>query len=98
MEKLYQFFAGYFHEDWTVDSENPDEVLNELVAEGRTRSELEELAGLIDDYLDTRSDVSLEHALFTELGCYYTPSADGLSARAWLKHVSGQLRAKAREQ
>ena len=42
----------------------------------------------------TPDDQALEHALFTNLGCYYVPAADGRSVRDWLQHVSGRLRAR----
>jgi hypothetical protein len=44
--------------------------------------------GLIAKYLDDRD---LEKVLFTQLGCYYQPSGDGLSARVWLQRLAAQL-------
>jgi hypothetical protein len=37
------------------------------------------------------SDGELGDYLFKKLGCYYLPSADGLTNRAWLKAVAAQL-------
>ena len=43
--------------------------------------------------LNARSynDSELEEKLFSELGCYYVPGADGITARAWLQSVAAQL-------
>ena len=90
-ELLFNFFAAYFHEDWLLEAKHPDEVVTEYMSTA-TASELCALAEAVLDYAkDFRSDKELEKSLFPGLGCYYCPSADGLSARTWLERVAGQL-------
>jgi hypothetical protein len=92
-EALHQFFAAYFHEDWPEEFTNPDEAISAYVAEGRRQDELEELATRIASYAGGCSDdKALERSLFADLGCYYVPSADRLTARDWLLHVAHRLR------
>ena len=92
--ELRQFFAGYFHEDWPVDAATPDNVISSFISEAHPPGELVRLADFIDAFARGASDDhALEQAIFTELGCYYVPSADGLSAKDWLRHVSSRLRA-----
>jgi hypothetical protein len=91
--ELFQFFAGYFHEDWAVDAQTTDEVIDTFIAT-HTQNERVHLADLIDAFTaEVSDDQALEHAVFEELGCYYVPTADAKSARSWLHHVSSKLRA-----
>lgn len=94
---LYQFFAGWFHQDWQDDDDSVDDVISSFLSSGGlTRDRLVLLADAIDAFASSfTDDAALEHALGSELGCYYLPSADGSSARAWLHHVSGRLRESA---
>lgn len=88
---LKNFFAGNFHEDWDCDAESDKGV---ITADARTKSagDLRTLAGAILDYSRSfTNDSELEKKLFIDLGCYYLPSADGLTAKAWLEHVATQL-------
>ena len=32
LELLKQFFGGYFHEDWRLETQTPDEALTEYIA------------------------------------------------------------------
>jgi hypothetical protein len=92
-DELYQFFAGHFHEDWPVEASTPDGIIREFLAQNHDPEKLGRLADLIDEYIGSaKSDDALERGLFHELGCYYMPSADGLSERAWLEHVAKRLR------
>lgn len=89
---LFQFFAGWFHQDWSYDG-SPDDVLAAFLAEPHAPGELDRLAAQIDAFAASRSDDdALERALAAELGCAYLPSGDGLSARAWLGHVASRMR------
>jgi hypothetical protein len=95
-DALRQFFGAYFHEDWPMDAGGPDEVVASFLREGRSAEELSRLAQMIDAYAAMASDdAALERALFTDLWCYYIPSADGVGARAWLRHVANLIRAAA---
>lgn len=88
LETLRQFF-GYFHEDWTLDAQDANEVLASFLQEGRESSELKQLSQLIIKYARSKpTDEELEMALFKELGCYYPPSSDGLSAHRWLLDIA----------
>jgi hypothetical protein len=92
MEKLKQFFGAYFHQDWLLDAAHPDEVVEAFLREGHDAAELAQLGRLIDEYSRQEvDDAALERALFTELGCYYMPSADGISARKWLQDVASKV-------
>jgi len=91
-ELLVNFFSAYFHEDWPCEAKTPEEVVT-AYAKGTVSDEkigilckaILEFSRRFDD------EKELEEKLFSELGCYYTPSADGLSPKEWLKRVVSQL-------
>lgn len=89
---LFQFFAGWFHQDWSYDG-SPDDVLTAFLAEPHAPGELDRLAAQIDAFAAGHADdEALERALGDELGCDYVPSGDGISPRAWLTHVASRMR------
>jgi len=88
---LSEFFGAYFHQDWMLDSDDPDTIIAGYL---RTVSEQvrRRVAAAIREYAARYcDDKELEERLFSDLGCEYLPSADGQSARSWLAHVVGQL-------
>lgn len=90
---LRDFFSAYFHEDWVLEAKDPDHVVSSYLAVGWSAKELNELASQMLRFAESISDdAALEQALFTELGCYYAPSADKVSARVWLQHIASDLR------
>lgn len=90
-ELLKQFFGVYFHEDWNVEAKDPKEIVAMYVAD-ITEDHRRTVGRAILEYTDhVADDAELEEKLFSELGCYYAPGADGLTARDWLKMVAAQL-------
>lgn len=95
-DKLRDFCSAYFHEDWILEAEAPDQIVSSFLAGGWSAGDLRELAGQMLRFADAYSDdTALEQALFSELGCYYRPSVDKISAREWLQHVASILLAAA---
>ena len=90
---LFQFFAAHFSQDWPYDANTPDEVLDKYIAEQPQRDRAT-LADLIDAFVADHDDATIGVALYKELGCYYTPEADGQSARGWMQHVAKRLRSE----
>ncbi|MFC7519101.1 contact-dependent growth inhibition system immunity protein [Herbaspirillum sp. GCM10030257] len=90
---LRQFFGAYFHQDWTLDAMDPDDIVRLFINDGFCVNELMNLANHIEMYAAAMTDDTVtEENLLIELGCYYLPSADCLGARAWLYHVANLLR------
>lgn len=94
-ELLRQFFAGFFHQDWRVEADTPEQMVSYYAAQMNDRAALPELSdailAFIDDYPD---EDQLADALFRKLGCYYSPKALGESTRAWLLHIAERVRAE----
>ncbi len=75
-----------------MDASDPDEVIVQFLSGGPASTDIHRIVAQIYRYLDSaRDDVAIEEELLKEFGCYYLPSADGLSARDWLRHVAGKL-------
>jgi CdiI immunity protein len=92
IEDLRNFFSGYFHQDWPDEAADPAEVISLYLAEGWSAGELRRLVDEIRRFADSYTeDDELEHALFTELGSYYVPSADKIPARVWLHDLAATL-------
>ena len=90
--QLHRLFAGYFHQDWLSEHSTPGEVLDEFLSVGWSAAELDGLSRAILAYLhENTDDATLDNNLFRELGCYYMPQTDGISARTWLQHISTTL-------
>ena len=88
---LYQFFGGYFNQDWDLDAASPEEVVLDFKRESDPK-EVQELAQSILRYADKfKNDADLDNALFKELDCYYSPSLKGQSAKSWLIGISEML-------
>jgi hypothetical protein len=92
---LVQFLAGAFNEDWPDEAATPDEVIDNFIRAHSPddRAHLAKVADLVDAFsAEEPNDESLKRALFKKLGCYYTPEADAIPTRDWLRHVSDRLR------
>lgn len=87
---LHQFFGAYFHQDCFVDSPTATAVVElyarEWPADG-VKAATRELRELLSS---TTAEAELATTV-DELGCYYIPSADGLTYRAWLSQVVRML-------
>jgi hypothetical protein len=89
--KLKNFFAGYFHEDWVMDADEPEEIVR-MFARSCGEKEAGEVAQQIEAFLNDQNETLSDVDMLHELGCYYSPSADGISADAWLRSVACLLR------
>jgi hypothetical protein len=91
-DELSNFLQCYFHQDWSVDSETADDVVALFLVGNRSAKELRTIADQIRQFVDMHGDdITIERALFTELGCYYMPSGDNRSATAWLEVVRSMM-------
>jgi hypothetical protein len=92
---MRQFFAGFFHQDWRVEADAPDQVISNYAAQLTDRSTLVELSEAIAAFIaDHPAEDDLANALFRQLGCYYAPKAIGESTKQWLVHVAERFKAE----
>jgi len=88
---LEQLLGCYFHQDWTDEFETDAEALD-AIACGEPSSKLaagvEEIDALLKESL---SESELRMFVINRLGCYFEPSAVGLSYVDWLGTVQKKL-------
>ena len=92
LSELKCLLSGYFHQDWVLEANEPDEVVSRFMESTKDGDELKAIATQIRSFLASRhSEAVIVQDLLAVLGCYYLPSADGMSASAWLRKVADQL-------
>lgn len=86
---LNLLLTGYFNQDWDLDASSLDEVVASFAKrEPRT---VEPSIAAISEILSRRdSEIAAEDAL-REVACQFDPKGVGLSPRAWLDALRGQL-------
>jgi hypothetical protein len=90
-EILKNFFGGTFHQDFLRDHKNWQDAL-ERYKRDSTVEQRKEVARLIHNFYSARVDSAvLEKELFSEFGCYYIPSTDGISAAEWLQRIEREI-------
>lgn len=85
----FQFLGGYFHQEYPVDSGNPDGALERFIADSPPETRLFvalELRRLLIQF----QGKALARVIF-ELGCDYRPEANGTTTADWLHNVACKL-------
>jgi hypothetical protein len=83
-----QFLGGYFHQDWPMEAQSADEILNRYAAHESAdlrSAVVAEIAELL------RTDECTLSAVLRESGFSYDPSAEGMGVREWLRKVQAVL-------
>jgi hypothetical protein len=90
--ELKSFLGAYFHQDWDMEASEADEMVFLFLRDKPEANKINRIVDQIGRYVDTRKDESvIERGLYEELDCEYVPSADGMSAGDWLRHVAALL-------
>jgi hypothetical protein len=89
---LYQFFGGYFHEDWDLEAKDAEAVIHNYLNDEKPRivkQVIDEISQLLEMNLD-RSQLS--DILADDLRCSYDPTFYGISDIEWLRWVQATLK------
>lgn len=90
---LYQFFAAYFHQDWDLEADDWQGIVDNYINADPVAEPLRGLAQEIDHLREARPEGELEQFLVYTVGVYYSP--EPLTYRAWLGQVADRLRQEA---
>ncbi|BBY88085.1 contact-dependent growth inhibition system immunity protein [Mycolicibacterium tokaiense] len=93
--ELYTFFAAYFHQDWDLEAEDWEGVVDNYVDADPVSAPLRELASEIDNLRAARSEEDLRTFLLKTVGVSYLP--DPLTFKQWLDQIAAHLRDRASE-
>jgi hypothetical protein len=89
--ELQDFFGAYFHQDWTVEHETAEQVVDAFLADSDiedlkvVRQELNVLLG------QGKDELMLREYLLKELSCYYCYWNVWGSGESWLRHIASRL-------
>jgi hypothetical protein len=92
---LYQFLATNFHQDWDLEADDWEGVVDNYVNEDPSAAHLRMLATEINDLLAIRTEEALREFLVRKVGVDYLP--DPLSYRGWLTNIATRLTQRASE-
>jgi hypothetical protein len=91
LRRMESLFGAYFHEDWTLDADDPDDIVK-LYISSATTAQAKQMADDIKTYVESvPDDAELYDQLLKKLGCSYDPEADGINGRDWLLRVAAML-------
>ncbi|MGE2835414.1 contact-dependent growth inhibition system immunity protein [Mycobacterium sp. SMC-4] len=88
--ELHRFFAAYFHEDWDLEADDWDGIVDGYAADHPAAEHLRLLARELDNLRQARPESELEHFLVYTVGMYYWPKP--LTYNQWLGQVAERLR------
>ncbi|MDV3130184.1 contact-dependent growth inhibition system immunity protein [Mycobacterium sp. 21AC1] len=91
---LYQFFGAYFHQDWDLEADDWEGIVDKYSASStRTSQQLQALATHLDKLLDICPDSELPGVMM-EMGGFYDPRPE-MTYTEWLGQVADRLRQQA---
>lgn len=89
--ELHQFFGACFHQDWTVEHETPEHVIDAFLADADSE-DLISVRREIDALLNQKkNEMELRNYLLKELSCYYCYWKAWESGVSWLQYVVDRL-------
>lgn len=89
--ELHNFFGSYFHQDWTVEYETAEQILDAFLTESHINELMKvqrELNALLAQKLD---EPTLRNHLLRNLSCYYCYWISWESGESWLRHIAIKL-------
>lgn len=92
--ELHNFFGSYFHQDWIVEHETPEQVLDAFLTESHiealilVRSELNALLAQKQD------EPILRDYLLRNLSCYYCYWISWESGESWLRYIAKKFNSR----
>jgi hypothetical protein len=90
LPEIAQLLAGYFHQDWVLESQSWEDVIDAFVAESPPSAVVGCAADVRDLLAAGLSDAELAGVL-RHLGAAIDPAAYGLTPSAWLGAVLSRL-------
>ena len=86
-----QFFGAYFHQDWLLEADDWQGVVDQYSAlPTRTSQQLYALAKHVDEFRDSRPASELPTAMM-DIGGFYDPRPE-MTYREWLGQIAERLR------
>ncbi len=94
--ELDQFFGAYFHQDWDLEADDWQEIVDNYVSANPTAKAQRQIAKEIDDMRTARSESDLAQFLIRGVGVCYDPRPE-VTFEEWLGQIAARLRKHANE-
>lgn len=95
--ELDQFFGAYFHQDWDLEADDWQRIVDSYVNNAHPTAEpVRAIAREIDDLCTARSESDLAQFLIREVGVCYNPRLEA-TFNEWLSQITARLRKHANE-
>jgi hypothetical protein len=94
--ELEQFLGAYFHQDWDLEADDWQGIVDNYVNANPVAESLRALAQEIDDVRASRSEPDLTQFLIRGVGICYDPRAE-VTFEEWLAQIAARLRKHANE-
>ncbi|MFU2330434.1 contact-dependent growth inhibition system immunity protein [Pseudomonas sp. NFX98] len=89
--EIHDFFGAYFHQDWAVEHDTAEQVIDSFLADSDPE-DLVKVQHELNVLLEQNKDESvLREYLLKELSCYYCYWRAWESGEAWLRHIANKL-------
>jgi hypothetical protein len=89
--ELHDFFGAYFHQDWTVEHETSEGVVDAFLLESGPEDLLVLQKELNELLAQRKNELELREYLLKRLSCYYCYWNEWESGNAWLHHIAKRL-------
>jgi hypothetical protein len=89
--ELHDFLSAYFHQDWTVEYQSAEEVIDAFLVDSAPEDlkvVLQELLVMLDQQKD---ELVLRDYLLKNMSCYYCYWNLWTSGESWLRHIADRL-------
>lgn len=90
-ESLRKFLVCYFHEDFLLEYQNPDEALDDFV-NCESSEEIDKVVVDLERILSVHPENREVRELLITAHCAYDPRADGITETGWLQHIHAKLK------
>jgi hypothetical protein len=90
-DRLHQFFAGYFNQDWDISGAATwSDVMDEYLSQNRR----DDAVRTRDDLRSWLAEAGHDQQLPVAFGCDYDPGPDGMDLRTWVAALADYIESK----
>lgn len=89
--EVQDFFGAYFHQDWTVEHDTADHVIDAFLIDSDPEDLLKVRQEIIALLEQRKDEAGLRQYLLHELSCYYCYWNEWESGETWLRHIVNKL-------
>lgn len=90
-QALAEFLTAYFHQDWSIDGPDWQEIAKLFLQDRPAPETLQAIVRALNQLAGAEDDQVLRERLLNEFGCYYYPGGAPGAMRDWLLELAAVL-------